>query len=82
MENAKENFRGSLYLWINTAFVDNTEDTLASFLKCQKALDDLIALRISWYEYLEILSAAGVDMDEYIDTAFYNFVACDFLVNQ
>lgn len=76
----EEDLRGSLYPWIEIESV-YTPSLLRSFLRCRNALDDLLALKISWQDYLEILASEEVDMDEYANTVFYNFKACDFLTN-
>jgi hypothetical protein len=51
---------------------------LHSLLRCRQALDDLIDQKITWGDYLDTLATEGVDMDDYLNTAYLNTIACGF----
>lgn len=71
-------FRKSLYPWIITVPEEDSTETLKSFTRIRKGLDDLIAMKISWHEYLDIVASEGVDMDEYLDVGEQNVITAGF----
>lgn len=73
-----EDFRGSLYPWIIVEPENDNKAIIQSFSHVRNALDDLIAMKISWHEYLDILDHEGVDMDDYLTTAESNIISVGF----
>jgi hypothetical protein len=75
---AVADFRGSLYPWLNVSPGEDIAAGLHSLLRCRQALDDLIDQKITWGDYLDTLATEGVDMDDYLNTAYLNTIACGF----
>ena len=71
-------FRECLYPWLNLQPEEDTQEALRSFLKVRNALDALLAFKISWHDYLDILESEGVDMEEYLDLAEQNTISAGF----
>lgn len=71
-------FRKSLYPWIVCVEGDNTREILESHRRIRQGLDDLLAFKISWHEYLDIVASEGVDMDEYLDIGEQNIITAGF----
>lgn len=71
-------FRQCLHPWIIVVPDSDTQETLHSFHRVRNALEDLIKAKITWLEYLEILAAEGMDMDEYLNVAETNLITAGF----
>ena len=71
-------YRKCLYPWIITVPEEDDTATLRSFLKIRNGLDALIAMKITWHDYLDILDSEWVDMDEYLDLADQYLITAGF----
>lgn len=66
--------REALSLWIAPSQGDDLTAILAAFHQCRQALDDFLAGRLPWLDYLEVLATNGVDVDDYLGVADENLI--------
>jgi hypothetical protein len=61
----KGQVREALSLWLSPMPDDDLDELLADFQVARAALDSLLDGKLSLDDYLEILAACGVNMDDY-----------------
>lgn len=66
--------REALSLWIAPSNDADSSAVLAAYLRCRQALDEFLAGRLPWLDYLELLAANGVDVDEYLEISEDNLI--------
>lgn len=76
MTNELQKLENSLDLWIDSSSPDcNTRELIQTFWTCRIAQERFMKAQITWDEYLEILDACHVQVDDYRDTVEENLIS-------
>lgn len=68
----KADLRKSLFLWGNANPDTNTTELVERLNNCQKLVDCFLSGKLPVDDYLDLIEAQGVDMDNYAETTSSN----------
>ena len=68
----KADLRKSLFLWGTADPETNTTELVKRLHNCQKLVDAFLQGKLPVNDYLDLIEAQGVDMDDYAETTSSN----------
>ncbi len=68
----KVDLRKSLYLWTDVTPETDISDIPEKLNNCQKLVDAFLSGKLSLQDYLDLIEAQGVDLDNYAETTASN----------